>query len=149
MPAPAVYMPQRTLPPDTRGMWGFEPMAMRPGARPLPVAACDRRRLAAHITGPASMHLLAVPAAAFTGSGQPVAVDDPQLLASGHFAEPHPPEWIQAACDVQSLPVVIGPDDFPRLMSEHEAGGDVGKAVSNLWIFKSAVAVVHLVAPGV
>lgn len=44
MPIPAVYLPQRSLPADTRGMWGFEPIVTRDAAKPIPYAHCDGPR---------------------------------------------------------------------------------------------------------
>ena len=61
------------------------------------------------------MDLLILPAAPFTGTGEPAVIPEPQLLASGRFADPHPPEWKEAAYAAQSLLAVIGPDDLPAI----------------------------------
>lgn len=153
MPIPAVYLPQRSLPADTRGMWGFEPIVTRAAAMPIPYAHSDGLALVADIRGRDDMDLLIVPAAVFTGTGEPARVDDPQLLASGRFAEPHPRKWKKAAYAAQSLLAVIGPDDFPALNPENLRGldstniRDLGRGVSTLWIFNSAIAALHLVRP--
>lgn len=153
MPIPAVYLPQRSLPADTRGMWGFEPIVTRKGAEPIPYAHRDGLALVADIRGRDDMDLLIVPAAVFTGTGEPARVDDPQLFASGRFAEPHPRKWKKAAYAAQSLLAVIGPDDFPALNPEKLRGldptniRDLGRGVSTLWVFSSAIAVLRLVRP--
>lgn len=153
MPIPAVYLPQRSLPADTRGKWGFEPIVTRKAAKPIPYAHCGDLALVADIRGRDDMDLLIVPAAVFTGTGEPSRVDDPQLLASGRFAEPHPRKWKKAAYAAQSLLAVIGPDDFPALNPEKLHGldptdiRDLGQGVSTLWIFNSAIAALHLVKP--
>jgi hypothetical protein len=149
MPAPAVYLPQRILPPDTRGMWGFEPISTRPGSKGLPYARRGDLVLAAHIGGPDEMDLLIAPA-----SGPPVAVDDLELLASGRFTDLHPAEWKQAAYSAGSLVAVIGPDDFPGMDLSQVQGLDrndpeqvregTRRLVRGLWIFKAAIAVVPL-----
>jgi len=114
MPVPAVYLPQRGLPPDIRGMWGFEPIATRHGDKAIPYASRDGLTLAADIRKRDAMDLLIVPAAAFTGTGEPARIDNPQLLAAGRFPEPHPPAWKEVAYAAQSLLAVIGPDDLRR-----------------------------------
>lgn len=153
MPAPAVYLPQRSLPPDTRGMWGFEPITTRPGDRDLPYARCGDLVLAAHIGRPNEMDLLIAPA-----TGPPVAVDGLELLASGRFTGPHPAEWTRAAYSAGSLVAVIGPDDFPGLDLSQVEGLDrndpeqvregTRRLVRGLWIWKAAIAVVPLVTHG-
>jgi hypothetical protein len=155
MPIPAVYIPQRSLPPDTRSMWGFEPISIRPANRDIPFAWRGGLTLAADINSTDGMDLLSVPAAMFTGTGEPVAVAEPQLLARGHFTDAHPPEWKDAAWAAQALLVVIGPDDFPGLDLSLVEGSDredpaevregTRRLVSELWVFKAAVACVHLV----
>ena len=153
MPIPAVYLPQRSLPTDTRGMWGFEPIATRDAAKDIPFAHRDGFTLVADIRNRDGMDLLIVPAAVFTGTGEPAHVDEPQLLASGRFADPHPRKWKQAAYAAQSLFAVIGPDDFPALNPTKLRGldptkpRDLGRGLSTLWIFNAAIAVLHLVRP--
>ena len=151
MPIPAVYLPQRSLPTDTRGMWGFEPIVTRGAANPIPYAHRDGLALVADIRGRDDMDLLIVPADVFTGTGEPTLVNEPQLLASGRFAEPHPRKWKKAAYNAQSLLAVIGPDDFPALNPEKLRSldpmntGDLGRGISTLWIFNAAIAALHLV----
>ena len=153
MPIPAVYLPQRSLPADTRGMWGFEPIVTRDAAKPIPYAYRDGYTLVADIRGRDDMDVLIVPEDVFTGTGVPARVDDPQLLASGRFAEPHPRKWKKAAYAAQSLLAVIGPDDVPALNPEKLRGldptniRDLGRGVSTLWVFNSAIAALHLVRP--
>src|ERR1700691_3388255 len=147
MPVPAVYLPQRSLPPDIRGMWGFEPIATRHGERDIPYASRDGLTLAVDIVGRDAIDLLIVPAAAFTGTGEPARIDIPQLLAAGHFPEPHPPTWKEAAYAAQSLLAVIGPDDLPAL-DPALARENPSQALAGLWLFKAAIAAVHLVMPG-
>jgi hypothetical protein len=134
-------------------MWGFEPIVTRKAAARIPYAHRDGLALVADIRGRDDMDLLVVPAAVFTGTGEPARVDDPQLLASGRFAEPHPRKWKKAAYAAQSLLAVIGPDDFPALNPEKLRGldptniRDLGRGVSTLWVFNSAIAALHLVRP--
>jgi hypothetical protein len=153
MPIPAVYLPQRSLPADTRGMWGFEPIVTRDAAKPIPYAHRDGLALVADIRGRHDMNVLIVPQDVFTGNGEPARVDDPQFFASGRFAEPHPRKWKRAAYTAQSLLAVIGPDDVPSLNPEKLRGldpmnaRDLGRGVSTLWIFNSAIAALHLIRP--
>jgi hypothetical protein len=153
MPIPAVYLPQRSLPADTRGMWGFEPIMTREAAKPIPYAHHDGLALVADIRGLDDMDVLVVPVDMFTGTGEPALINDPQLLASGRFADPHPPKWKKAAYAAQSLLAVIGPDDVPVLNPEKVRGldpmniRDLGRGVSTLWVFNSAIAALHLVMP--
>ncbi len=147
MPVPAVYLPQRGLPPDIRGMWGFEPIATRHGDKAIPYASRDGLTLAADIRKRDAMDLLIVPAAAFTGTGEPARIDNPQLLAAGRFPEPHPPAWKEVAYAAQSLLAVIGPDDLPALDPARTRQNPT-QAHAGLWLFKAAIAAVHLVMPG-
>jgi hypothetical protein len=147
MTVPAVYLPQRSLPPDVRGMWGFEPIATRHGDKAIPYATRDRLTLAADIRGRDAMDLLIMPAAAFTRTGEPASIDDPQLLAVGRFPEPHPPAWKEAAYAAESLLAVIGPDDLPAL-DPARTRENPRQALAGLWLFKAAIAAVHLVMPG-
>ena len=94
------------------------------------------------------MDLLILPAAPFTGTGEPAVIPEPQLLASGRFADPHPPEWKEAAYAAQSLLAVIGPDDLPAIDPE-KLREDVRAALGSLWIFNAAVAALYLVMPDV
>lgn len=147
MPIPAVYLPQRGLPPDTRSMWGFEPVVTRDSDKPIPYVNRDGLTLVADIRSPDGMDLLAVPEAVFTGTGKPAYVAEPQLLAVGHFTDAHPPEWKEAAYTAQALLVAIGPDDAPVLRQAYPGESPV-RAIRRLWIFNAAIAAVHLVAPG-
>ena len=146
MPAPAVYVPQRSLPADTRGMWGFEPIMTRDATGAIPYARRGDLTLAADIRSTDGMDLLIMPAAGFTGTGEPVTVDSPQLLAAGRFAGPHPSEWKQAAYAAQSLLAVIGPSDVPALDPGKLQEGP-RQALGDLWIFNAAIAAVFLVMP--
>jgi hypothetical protein len=153
MPAPAVYLPQRSLPAETRGMWGFEPILTRDAAKLIPYAHRDGLTLVADIRSRDGMDLLIAPMAAFTGTGEPARVDEPGLLASGQFASPHPREWKRAAYAAQSILAVIGPDDLPALNPAKLAGldpdnpRDLGRGLSTLWVFNAAIAALHLVKP--
>jgi hypothetical protein len=118
MPAPAVYIPERALPPGTCAKWGFEPVGGT-----FHYARHRDLTLAADINSSDTMDLLIVPASVFApGAGDVVSVQDPQVLAVGHFSDPHPRDWkdaiYAAARRVGGLPgllVVVGPDDYPRL----------------------------------
>ena len=149
MPAPAVYIPERALPPGTSAKWGFEPVGG--------TFHCARHRdltLAADINSSDTMDLLIVPASVFApGAGDVVSAQDPQVLAVGHFSDQHPRDWkdaIYAAArrggGLPGLLVVVGPDDYPRL-GTHEQYENVAQAVANLWIFKSKIAAVFVAAP--
>src|SRR5450755_199610 len=113
----------------------------------IPYATRDGLTLAADIRRRDAMDLLIVPAAAFTGTGEPAGIDDPQLLAVGRFLEPHPPAWKEAAYAAESLLAVIGPDDIPAL-DPARARENPRQALAGLWLFKAAIAAVHLVMPG-
>ena len=153
MPIPAVYLPQRSLPEDTRGMWGFEPIVTRGATKPIPYAQRDSLALVADIRSRDGMDLLIVPAVVFTGTGEPARVDEPQLLASGLFADPHPRKWKRDAYAARSLLAVIGPDDFPALDPAKLRGldpakpRDLGRGLSTLWVFNGAIAALRLVSP--
>lgn len=152
MPIPVVYLPQRTLPADTRSMWGFEPIGTRDPLKPIPFAHRNGSALVADIRGRGSMDLLIVPAGVFTGTGEPGTVEEPELLASGHFADAHPRRWKQAVYAAQSLLAVIGPDELPALNSaklrdlDPAKPRDLGRGLSTLWIFNAAIAGLHLVS---
>jgi hypothetical protein len=105
MPTPAVYLPQRSLPPDTRGMWGFEPIVTRAADKPIPYARRGELTLVADICSPDGMDILIAPASAFAQGVEHVAVDRPQVLAVGRLSSrtrligwrpPMPPEvcWL-------------------------------------------------------
>jgi hypothetical protein len=138
-------------------MWGFESISMRPGNRNLPYARHGELALVADVGRADRMDLLTVPAAVFTGTGEPAAVRRPRLFASGRFAEPSPPEWREAAWGAQSLLAVIGPDDFPALDLSQVEGLDPAdpeqiregtqRLVSGSWFLKAAIAAVYLVMP--
>jgi hypothetical protein len=147
MPAPAVYLPQRTVPADTRGMWGFEPLVTRDAGKPIPYAHRGELALAADIRAPGGMEMLIVPSGVFTGTGVTVQVDDPQVFATGHFTDPHPLAWREAAYAAGSLLAVIGPQDVPGLDPAQLQEGPAA-ALDELWLFKAAIAVVYLVTPG-
>jgi hypothetical protein len=146
MSAPAVYLPQRSLPADIRGMWGFEPILTRDAGKQIPYAHNAGSVLAADIRSRDGMDLLILPAAPFTGTGEPAVITEPQLLASGRFADLHPPEWKEAAYAAQSMLAVIGPDDLPAIDPEKLREG-VRAALGSLWIFNAAVAALYLVMP--
>jgi hypothetical protein len=147
MAAFAVYLPQRSLPADIRGMWGFEPILTRDAGKRSRMRNAGSV-LAADIGSRDGMDLLILPAAPFTGTGEPAVIPEPQLLASGRFADPHPPEWKEAAYAAQSLLAVIGPDDLPAIDPEKLREG-VRAALGSLWIFNAAVAALYLVMPDV
>ena len=94
-------------------MWGFEPILNRAAAGMIPRARRGSLTLAADIRSTDGMDLLVMPTAGLNGTGEPVAIDSPQLLAAGRFTDPHPPEWKQTAYAAQSLLAVIGPSDAP------------------------------------
>jgi hypothetical protein len=149
MPAPAVYIPERTLPAGTSAKWGFEPVGGT-----FQYARHRDLTLVTDINSPDTMDLLIVPANIFArGAGDVVCADDPQLLAIGHFSDPHPQDWkdaIYAAArrgdGSPGLLLVVGPDDYPRIGTP-EQYKNVAQAVANLWIFKSKIAAVYVATP--
>jgi hypothetical protein len=149
MPAPAVYIPERTLPPGTSAKWGFEPVGGT-----FHHARHRDLTLAADINSSDTIDLLIVPASLFGRGAKDVAcTHDPQVLAVGHFSDPHPREWKNAAYAAAKrgggfpgLLVVVGPDDYPGI-GTREQYKDVSQAVANLWIFKSKIAAVFVVGP--
>lgn len=149
MPAPAVYIPERTLPPGTSAKWGFEPVGGT-----FHYARHRDHTLVADINSSDTMDLLIVPASVFApGAGDVVCTYDPQVLTVGHFSDPHPRDWkdaVYAAArkggELPGLLVVVGPDDYPRI-GTREQYKNVTQAVSNLWIFKSKIAAVYVAAP--
>lgn len=154
-----MYLPERTLPPGLKDRWGFELIRTRDTQKPIPFARRGDNTLVADIRGQDTMSLLIVPAALFTGTGMPGAVESPLVLVAGRFTDPHPREWERAAYASGALLAVIGPNDLPVLDSSQFPAGDafevppaerqaiISRALSGLWIFHSAIAGLHLVMP--
>jgi hypothetical protein len=101
------------------------------------------------------MDLLIIPAGIFApGAGDIVVTRDPEVLATGLFPDPHPPDWRDAVLSaatrkdggLQGLLIVAGPDDYPGI-GPRERYANVMQAVSDLWIFKASIAAVHVALP--
>ena len=144
MPAPAVYLPQRSLPADMRGLWGVEPILTRDAGKQIPHARNAGSVLAADIRSRDGMDLLILPAAPFTGTGEPAAIPEPQLLASGRFADPHPRNGRMPPAPLSRCCPSSG--DLPAIDPEKVREG-VSAALGSLWIFNAAVAALYLVMP--
>jgi hypothetical protein len=129
-------------------MWGFEPIGTRVADKPIPYARRGDFVLAADVRIPDGMNVLILPAAAFIGTAgnSRLAMDRLQVLASGRFTDPHPPEWVEAIRAAGGLLAVIGPDDVP-VLDAAKAREDPMRAASDLWVFKAAIAVLHLASP--
>ena len=159
LPLPAVYIPQRTLPPSIKDRWAFELIRARDAQKPIPFARNGDNVLAADIRSQNAMSLLIVPAVLFTGTGVPGVAESPVVLVNGRFTDPHPREWKQAAYTAGALLAAIGPDESPCWIPPNFLPGDpsevpaaerqaiIARALGSLWIFHSAIAGLHLVMP--
>lgn len=78
------------------------------------------------------------------GTGEPAAIPEPQLLASGRFADPHPrngrmpPAPLSRCCPSSGDLSAIDPEKVRE---------GVSAALGSLWIFNAAVAALYLVMP--